>query len=158
VEILGAPLNHLFEPYKPFRCNEIIGHHPKGDGMDRHIRVLVANRPKLMREIIIETFVDQPDIEIVGEVGDDGDILGHVRETKPDFLFIALDDPEQRPPVCDAILRLYPEVSIIAVAAHSNRSVRYWASFNIHSSMMEASEEAILGVMRGKATPAGEVS
>jgi DNA-binding NarL/FixJ family response regulator len=126
--------------------------------MERQIRVLVANRPKLMREIIIETFVDQPDIVIVGEVGEDGDILGQVKLTQPDFLFIALDDPDKRPSVCDAILRLHPEVSIIAVAAHTNRSVRYWASFNIHSSVMEASEEAILGVMRGKATPAGEVS
>ena len=126
--------------------------------MERQIRVLVANRPKLMREIIIETFVDQPDIEVVGEVTEEGDILGRVEETQPDFLFIALDDLDKRPAVCDTVLRLHPEVSIIAVAAHSSRSVRYWASFNIHSSVMEASEEAILGVMRGKTAPAGGVS
>jgi DNA-binding NarL/FixJ family response regulator len=126
--------------------------------MERQIRVLVANRPKLMREIIIETFIDQPDIAIVGEVAEDGDLLAQVQETRPDFLFIALDDPDTRPSVCDTILRLHPEVSIIAVAAHTNRSVRYWASFNIHHSVMEASEEAILGVIRGKVTPAGEVS
>ena len=126
--------------------------------MERQIRVLVANRPKLMREIIIETFIEQPDIAIVGEVAEDGDLLVQVQETRPDFLFIALDDPDIRPSVCDTILRLHPEVSIIAVAAHTNRSVRYWASFNIHHSVMEASEEAILGVIRGKVTQAGEVS
>jgi len=126
--------------------------------MDRQIRVLVANRPKLMREIIIETFADQPDIEIVGEVAEDGDILGQVDETQPDFLFIALDDPDKRPPVCDAILRLHPKVRIIAVAANSNRTVKYWASFNIHRSVIEASEEAILSVIRGSAGSAREVS
>jgi chemotaxis response regulator CheB len=126
--------------------------------MERHIRVLVANSPKLMREVIIETFVDQPDIVIVGEVAEDGDLLSQVEETRPDFLFIALDNPEKRPSVCDTILRLHPEISIIAVAAHTNRSVRYWASLDIHSSVMEASEEAILGVMRRKATSAWEVS
>jgi DNA-binding NarL/FixJ family response regulator len=120
--------------------------------MERQIRVLVANRPKLMREIIIETFADQPDIEIVGEVAEDGDILGQVDETQPDFLFIALDDPDKRPAVCDAILRLHPKVRIIAVAANSNRTVKYWASFNIHRAVIEASEEAILGVIRGSAT------
>jgi chemotaxis response regulator CheB len=126
--------------------------------MERQIRVLVANSPKLMREVIIETFVDQPDIVIVGEVAEDGDLLSQVEETRPDFLFIALDNPEKRPSVCDTILRIHPEISIIAVAAHTNRSVRYWASLDIHSSVMEASEEAILGVMRRKATSAWEVS
>jgi Response regulator containing a CheY-like receiver domain and an HTH DNA-binding domain len=127
-------------------------HCSEGDGMERQIRVLVANRPKLMREIIIETFADQPDIAIVGEVAEDGDILGQVDETQPDFLFIALDDPDKRPSVCDAILRLHPKVRIIAVAANSNRTVKYWASFNIHRTVIEASEEAILGVIRGSAT------
>ena len=126
--------------------------------MDRHIRVLVANRPKLMREVIIATFMDQPDIEIVGEVAEDGDIIGQVEEKLPDFLFIGLDDPEQRPAVCDTVLRLHPEVSIIAVAPHHNRSVRYWASFDIHSSLLEASEEAILAAMRKRTALAGEAS
>jgi DNA-binding NarL/FixJ family response regulator len=129
-----------------------------GRCMERQIRVLVANRPKLMREIIIETFVDQPDIRIVGEVAEEGDILGQVDETHPDFLFIALDDPDRRPPVCDTILRLHPEVRIIAVAAHSDRTVKYWASFNIHRSVIEASEEAILNIVRGTAAPTKEVS
>jgi chemotaxis response regulator CheB len=126
--------------------------------MGRQIRVLVANRPKLMREIIIETFADQPDIIVVGEVAEDAEIIGRVEETHPDFLFIAMDDPNERPAVCDTILRLYPEVSIIAVSAHTNSSVRYWASFSIHADVMESSEEAILGVMRQKASLAGEVS
>ena len=67
--------------------------------MGRQIRVLVANRPKLMREIIIETFADQPDITIVGEVADDVELIGRVKETQPDFLFIAMDDPNERPAV-----------------------------------------------------------
>ena len=126
--------------------------------MDRQIRVLVANRPKLMREIIIEACADQPDIAIVGEVSEDGDILSRVDETQPDFLFIALEDPERRPAVCDAILRLHPKMGIIAVGAHSNRTVKYWASFNIHRSVSEASEEAILRVIRGNQTPKATVS
>jgi chemotaxis response regulator CheB len=129
-----------------------------GGAMEKQIRVLVANRPKLMREVIIATFVDQPDIQIVGEVTEDSEIVGRVEETKPDFLFIGLDDPEKRPAVCDTVLRLCPELSIIAVAPHTNRSVRYWASFNIHSSVLEASEEAILAAMRKKAAFAGEAT
>jgi DNA-binding NarL/FixJ family response regulator len=126
--------------------------------MDRPIRVLVANRPKLMRELIIETFVDQPDITVVGEVTEEAQIADRVQETSPDFLIIALDDPRERPAVCDEVLRMHPEVGVIAVAAHSNETVRYWASFSIHSSVMEASEEAILAAIRNKSTLARETS
>jgi len=120
------------------------------------MRILVANRPKLMRELILETLADQPSVEIVGEVPEESNILGRVEETHPDFLFIALDDPEKRPAVCDTVLRLHPEVSIIAMAPQHNRGIRYWASFDIHSSVVEASEEAILAAM--KSALAGEAS
>ena len=46
--------------------------------LDRQIKVLVANRPKLMREAIIETFGDQPDIVIVGEVTEEAEILNKI--------------------------------------------------------------------------------
>ena len=124
--------------------------------MQRRMRILVANRPKLMRELILETLADQPSVEIVGEVPEESNILGRVEETHPDFLFIALDDPEKRPAVCDTVLRLHPEVSIIAMAPQHNRGIRYWASFDIHSSVVEASEEAILAAM--KSALAGEAS
>jgi AmiR/NasT family two-component response regulator len=93
--------------------------------MERQKRVLVANRPKLMREIVIEACAGQADIEIVGEVAEDCDIMSRIDETQPDFLFIALEDPDKRPPICDAILRLRPKLGIIAVGAHSNRTVKY---------------------------------
>ncbi len=118
--------------------------------MEKPIRVLVANRPRLMRELILTTFSDQPDIEIVGEVANEADILSSVEKTKPDVVVIVRDKLGERPSICDAVLRLRPDVRIIAVAPHHNFSVHYWASFDIHSRDVEASEEAILGVLRTK--------
>src|SRR5580693_6675777 len=69
--------------------------------MEKAIRVLVANRPRLMRETILTTFADQPDIEIVGEVTDDSEIMECVKKTLPNFVVIALDQPGSRPRVCD---------------------------------------------------------
>ncbi|HTT23528.1 MAG TPA: hypothetical protein VMG82_31665 [Candidatus Sulfotelmatobacter sp.] len=126
--------------------------------MERRIRMLVANRPRIMRESIISTFAGQPDIEILGEVTEDAEILGRVQETQPDFLFLDLEENGKRPSLCESVLRLYPEVSIIAVALHNSQSVKYWATFDIHSSVFEASEEAILAVMRKKTAYAGEGS
>ncbi len=118
--------------------------------MEKAIRVLVANRPRLMRELILSTFADQPDIEIVGEVADEADIPNSVEKTLPDFVVIAFDEPGIRPRVCDAVLRQHPEVRIIAVAPERNYSVYYWASLDIHSSDVEASEEGILGAVRSR--------
>lgn len=118
--------------------------------MEKSIRVLVANRPRLNRELILSTFADQRDIEVVGEVADESDIFEKVGETRPDFVVIALDEPGERPAICDALLRVHPEVRVIAVATAQNYVVYYWASLDIHSSTIEASEEGLLGALRGK--------
>ncbi len=118
--------------------------------MQKAIRVLVANRPRLMRELILTTFADQPDIEIVGEVGEESEISESVKRTLPNFVVIALDHPGKRPAICDELLREHPEVRVIAVAPEKNSIVYYWASLNIHSNDIEASEEGILNAMRSR--------
>lgn len=119
--------------------------------MDNRIRVLVANRPKLMRELIVATLADEPGIEIVGEVSEDSEIPARVHQTLPDLLVIALDEPGRRPRICDTVLREHPQVRIIAVAADQNRSTGYWASFDIHSDDIEPSEAGILNAVRSMA-------
>ncbi len=118
--------------------------------METVIRVLVANRPRLMREVILATFADQPDIEIVGEVGEESEISENIKRTLPNYVVIALDHPGRRPAICDVLLREHPEVRVIAVAPEKNFVVYYWASLNIHSNDIEASEEGILSVMRNR--------
>jgi DNA-binding NarL/FixJ family response regulator len=118
--------------------------------MEKSIRVLVANHPRLMRDSVLTTFADQPDIEIVGEVSDESEIADSVKKTAPNFVVIALDQSGRRPRICDVLLREHPEVHVIAVAQESNQIVCYWASLEIHSNYIEASEEGILNAMRSK--------
>jgi DNA-binding NarL/FixJ family response regulator len=118
--------------------------------MEKAIRVLVANHPRLMRELILTTFADQPDIEIVGEVSEESEISERVRRTLPNFVVVALDHPGRRPPICDELLRQHPEVRVIAVAPEKNSIVYYWASLDIHGDDIEGSEEGILTAMRSR--------
>lgn len=117
--------------------------------MDSSIRVLVANRPRLLRELVLSTLSEQTGINIVGEAQNERDVPLLVEETKPDFLLIALDESRRRPPLCDQLLHKFPALRIIAVAPNTNLGVLYWASLDIHSATMEASEEALLEVMLG---------
>ena len=118
--------------------------------MEKPIRVLVANRPRLMRETILATFADQPDIEIVGEVTDESEIVEAVKKNLPDFVVISLDRPGERPRTCDLLLRAHPEVRVIAVSSAKNYVVYYWASLDIHASNIEASEKGVLSALRNK--------
>jgi len=118
--------------------------------MEKPIRVLVANRPRLMRETILTTFADQPDVEIDGEVAEESEIFESVKRTLPNFVVIALDHPGERPRICDDLLREYPDVRVIAVDPANNYVVYYWASLDIHSSSIEASEEGLLGALRNR--------
>jgi DNA-binding NarL/FixJ family response regulator len=120
--------------------------------MERSIRVLVANRPKLMRELIVSTLSDEPGVEIVGEVAEESEIAQRVNQTLPNLVVITLDDSGERPAICDTLLREHPELRIIAVASQKNSSFFYWASFDIHSSEIEASEQGILNAVRSIAT------
>ena len=116
--------------------------------MVRTFRILVANKPKLMRELLLETLAEQPWIEIVGEVADEADIHDHVQRSSPDLLVVTAEERGKRPDICDSLFRQFPELRIIAVAPHENRTVCYWASLDIHSGDIESSEEGLLTAVR----------
>jgi chemotaxis response regulator CheB len=120
--------------------------------MQKAMRILVANTPKIMREVVVATLSDQPDIEIVGEVSDEAQILSQVHATLPDLVVVALDETETRPQICDRVLRDYPGVRVIAVASRKDRTICYWASFDIHSNDIEASPQGFLSAVRNSSS------
>ena len=114
----------------------------------KRVRVLVANRPRLMRELLIATIADQPDIEIVGEVEDEGDLAEVVEQVRPDVLIVAMDEPEKRLGQCGFLLGRYPHMRILALAPEQNRALFYWAIVDIRTKPLESSEAGILSAMR----------
>jgi len=119
--------------------------------MNKPIRILVANRPKVMREALLDLLSDRSWIEVIGEVSNDADIPDFVDRTVPDLLVMAVDEPGKRPGLCDALLREHPELRIIAVAPHQDYSVFYWASVEIHSDDIETSEAGFTNALRSVA-------
>ena len=116
----------------------------------RKIRVLVANQPRLMRELVMATISDQPDLEVVGVLEDEASILGMVEQSHPDFLIVTLGRSEDRPHICDVLLDRFPHLRILALAAELNSSIFYWASLDIRSNRIENSEDGILNALRGR--------
>jgi len=114
------------------------------------VRVLVANRPRLMKDLVLATIGDQPDIEIVGETEDEGEITELVERTRPDYLIIAQDEPHTRPGLSGFLLGRYPQMKILALAAERNSGIFYWAFIDIRSMPVESSEQGILNVLRNR--------
>jgi AmiR/NasT family two-component response regulator len=114
----------------------------------KHVRVLVANRPRLMREMVLTTIADQPDIEIVGDVEQAANLSELVEQVQPDVLIVALDAQEKRPGECGFLLGRYPRMRILALAPERNRGILYWAIVDIRTKPVESSEAGILSAVR----------
>ena len=114
------------------------------------IRVLVANKPRLMKDLVLATIGDQPDIEVVGSAENDAEITELVNRTRPDYLIMELEDPETRPGLRGFLLGRYPEMKILALAAERNSGIFYWAFIDIRTQRVECSEQGILSVLRNR--------
>jgi AmiR/NasT family two-component response regulator len=101
-----------------------------------------------MRELVLATIADQPDIEIVGEIRDDSDLTEVVEQVRPDVLILAMEEPEKRPSQCGFLLGRYPDMRILALAPEQNRALFYWAIVDIRTRPLESSEAGILKAVR----------
>ena len=114
----------------------------------RKIRVLVANRPPLMQELVLATIANQPDIEIVGETKNESEIAELVDTSRPDFVIIALDQAGGRPELCGFLLGRYPRMRVLALAPYENSSMLYSAFIDIRVKRVENSEQGLLNSLR----------
>jgi hypothetical protein len=103
-----------------------------------------------MRELVMATFADQPDIDVVGETPNETEITELVERTRPDLLIIALEEPEARPGLCGFLLGRYPQMRILAVGPERDTSVFFWGFVDIRSTRIQTSEQSILSVVRNR--------
>jgi len=124
----------------------------------KRVRVLVANRPRLMRDLVLATISDQPDIEVVGEVSDESHLAEIVAEVQPDALILALDNPDQDSALCGFLLGRFPQMRILALAPERNQGIYYWAVVDIRSKKLVSSEATLLNALRARPPLIGDVA
>lgn len=123
----------------------------------KRVRVLVANRPRLMRELVLAVIADQPDIEVVGEVQEESALAEAIDEAQPDVLILALDDAGKSIAQCGFLLGQHPHMKILALAPEQNRGLFYWAIVDVRTKSLESSEAGILNALRERPSLVGAV-
>jgi len=114
----------------------------------KRVRVLVANRPRLMRDLLLSAIADQPDIEVIGEVFEDSQLAEVVDELQPDALIVTLESPEKHLALCGFLLGRHPKMKILALAPERNQGLYYWAVVDIRSQQLESPEAMVLEALR----------
>ena len=67
----------------------------------------------LLRDIVRMVIEEQPDIQVVGEIGEDDRVADVVRERRPDLVIWGVGNGfDDR---CSTVLRAYPDAQILAV-------------------------------------------
>lgn len=123
--------------------------------MEKTIRVLIANRPRLMRDLVLATITGQPGIEVLGTVEQESELRPAIEKLRPDCVIIAMDEPDARPALCDSLLRDYPAMKILAVCPDYDSSMFFWASLEFHEHRIESSEQGVLAALRTGAAARG---
>ncbi len=114
----------------------------------KRIRVLVAYRDCLMRELLLTLLRDQPDLEVLNGSTKGSEIGRAVADGRPDFVIVELDKRNARPRICNDLLRRHPSLRILALAPERNTAVLFWPALVVRSADVENSG-GLLNTLRG---------
>ena len=111
----------------------------------QRIPVLVANRSRLLRELLRSLLAEHSDIQIVDTVEPETDLAEHVSRTRARFVIVDSQDGLR---FCNALIPKFQDLKILAVPAKKTFSRIYWADRGIHSQRVVTSIEGVLCVLR----------
>jgi DNA-binding NarL/FixJ family response regulator len=83
------------------------------------IRIVLANYPRMMRELVREIIERQPDMEIVGEIVDPLHVLLATRETRVEAVIVALRNSEDSG-LISHLLSECPNLTILGLSSQGD--------------------------------------
>ena len=116
------------------------------------IKVLVANRPRLLRELISGMLAEQTDIEAV-EIPESNafseEMIASIKRFSPNFVITTLEDNGLSKPFISLLTSL-PRLRIIAIATHADNCFLFQDHLGTPDSRVQLSEKGILDLLRSR--------
>ena len=123
------------------------GSRPGKTGAVDTTKVLLANKPKMLRELLRKSLATHADMEVVGEVTDPVRVLMKVRETGCNVVIVSLPESGEEPGICSHLLLEYPDLVVLAVSPVRDLAVAYRLSID-RTEIEGFSTESLVGVIR----------
>lgn len=110
------------------------------------IRILLAIRPRIMREVIWQMIEQQEDMEVIDEVVAPIDPLAAVGETGADVLIVTIGGPEELD-LFNPLLAEHPNLIVLSLESSGKTAFvrKFCSPWQV---IVDPSEVAILGVLR----------
>jgi DNA-binding NarL/FixJ family response regulator len=87
----------------------------------KKIRIVLANRPRMARQVVRDMIERQDDMEVVREAQGRFELLIAVKETHADAVILSMGDSEV-PGLCSHLLAEYPGLTILALGIEGGRA------------------------------------
>ncbi len=97
------------------------GLHVLREGPLDKIRVLIANHPVMMPEVVRRLVDEQDDMAVVGDCRGPMKILQEVGRAKADAVILTQEGPDE-PGLCSQLLTVYPDLTIISMAPSMDKA------------------------------------
>lgn len=99
-----------------------------GDGMAKKYRIILADDHILLRSGLSRILGEEPNLEIVAEVGDGLELLSALNKIKPDLIILDVSMPNLRGiEAIPEIHRMQPEVKVLILTMHKEEEYLYQA-------------------------------
>lgn len=110
------------------------------------VKVLLANKPRMLRESLRSIIDRELDLEVVAEEPDLVELLAAVDRTGADVVIVNLPESGEVPGICSHLLYEYPDLLILALSPVKGEAFAY--RLTISRSQLNATEKSLLAAIR----------
>jgi len=107
---------------------------------------LLLDIPTMLQEIVSGAVAGEPDIDVVGEIHDDGELEAAVSRLQPDLVLLRSEHAEL-PAACQALFDERPHLKVVALTGHGAEGHLWQLSPN-RVELGEMSEGRLLSAIR----------
>jgi hypothetical protein len=101
------------------------------DDQIHQIQILLASLPVVLEELVAQLIQQQPDMQLVGHVQGEVELLLAVRHDL-DVLILGAPTAQPLPGICTHLLGEYPGLKIVVITASGDLAVLYWLGLRHH--------------------------
>jgi len=85
-------------------------------------RIVLANEPRLFRDMLQRALEGIPGLEVVAQVADTEDLWHALEQSRAEWIVVSLTPGGKLPAVTEVLLIRYPSLCILGVAADGSRA------------------------------------